>query len=29
MMKHFLQVDVQYPEKVHDLHNDITFYVKE
>ena len=26
---YFLQVDVQYPEKVHDLHNDITFYVKE
>ena len=22
---HFLEVDVQYPEKMHDLHNDLPF----
>ena len=23
--RHFLEVDVQYPEKLHELHNDLTF----
>ena len=23
--RHFLEVDVQYPEKLHDLHNDLLF----
>ena len=26
---YFLEVDVQYPEKLHDLHNDLDFYLKE
>ena len=26
---YFLEVDVQYPEKLHDLHNNLPFYLKE
>ena len=26
---YFLEVDVQYPEKLHELHNDLPFYQKE
>ena len=26
---YFLEVDVQYPEKLHELHNDCYFYQKE
>ena len=24
--EYFLEVDVQYPEKLHDLHNDLPFF---
>ena len=27
--EYFLKVDVQYPEKLHDLHNNLDFYLKE
>ena len=26
---YFLEVDVQYPEKLHDFHHDLNFYRKE
>ena len=28
MIKDFFEVDVQYPEKLHDLHNDLSFLPK-
>ena len=27
--EYFLGVNVQYPKNVHELHNDLTFYLKE
>ena len=27
--RYFLEADVQYPEKLHDLDNDLPFYLKE